>query len=219
MQVNIWLYCAGFIFSIIQVVNVHIFDCAALMQGLEIIHGCMDWEAEFGPISRDEKKVIVGCSLEKFSTARERKRSYHHSYLIIRPHSKSKAPRPGRILKLKKMCWCGRRSCSRQLKEKQQQKNIQINIRGGFKCLLVCLNSQTEKDVGRRQNLLHPLNSFQQHWKYSQNSIILLSIQVFHILWCINKYSMIGVWEVRNDMAIIQESSSHCFALHHTYLP
>lgn len=139
MQVNIWLYCVGLIFSIIQVGTIRIFDCTAVMRGLEIIHGCMGWEAEFAPITRDEKKVIVGCSLEKFSPARERERSYYHSYLIIRPHSKSKAPRPGRILKLKKCADVA--SCSGQLKTTTATKNIHINTRGRFKWVLVCLTS------------------------------------------------------------------------------
>ena len=30
--------------------------------GFEIIHGCMSWEAELGPITKDEKKVTVGSS-------------------------------------------------------------------------------------------------------------------------------------------------------------
>lgn len=40
-------------------------DFAASLPRFEIIHGCMGREAELGPITRDEKKVIVGCSLER----------------------------------------------------------------------------------------------------------------------------------------------------------
>lgn len=71
-------------------------DFAASMPGFEIIHGCMGREAELGPITRDEKKVIVGCSLERIPLQRGRR--YQRSFLIIRPHSA--APRPGWILKL-----------------------------------------------------------------------------------------------------------------------
>lgn len=111
------------------------YDFAALMPGFEIIHGCMSWEAELGPITRDEKKVIVGCSLERNPLV-QRERRYQHSYLIIRPHSEARTPRPGRILKLKEICWHGRRSHSQH-----KQKNIQINPLGRFKWVLVVLTS------------------------------------------------------------------------------
>lgn len=95
-------------------------DFAVLMPEFECIHWCMRWEAEFGPITRDENKVIVGCPhWREFLSSSER--LYQHSYLIIRPHSESRTPRPGRILKLKEICWHGGRSHSQH-----QQKNIQI---------------------------------------------------------------------------------------------
>lgn len=76
-------------------------DFAALVPDFESIHGCMSCEAEFGPITRDEEKVIVGCfHWREFLSSSERR--YQHSYLIIRPHSESRTPRPGRILKLKR---------------------------------------------------------------------------------------------------------------------
>lgn len=101
----------------------------------------MTWEAELGPITRDEKKVIVGCSLEKSSPVCVRERCCQHSYLIMRPHYESKTPRPGRILKLKEICWHGRRSCSQH----QKKPNIQINPLGRFKLVLVGL---TSNDLG-----------------------------------------------------------------------
>lgn len=102
-------------------------DFAALTPEFEIIHGCMSWEAELGPITRDEKKVIVGCSLERIPLQRERR--YQHSHLIIRPHSESWTPRPGRILKLKGICWHGRRSHSQhQHKKHPNQPTWQIQV-------------------------------------------------------------------------------------------
>lgn len=114
-------------------------DFAVLMPEFECIHWCMRWEAEFGPIIRDENKVIVGCPhWREFLSSSERR--YQHSYLIIRPHSESRTPRPGRILKLKEICWHGRRSHSQH-----QQKNIQINPLGRFKRVPVAL---TSNDLG-----------------------------------------------------------------------
>lgn len=85
----------------------------------------MIWEAESGPITGDETKVIVGCSLERIPLQPERR--YQHSYLIIRPHSEWRTPRTGGILKLKRICWHGRSS-----QFQRQQKRIQINPPGRF---------------------------------------------------------------------------------------
>lgn len=99
----------------------------------------MSWEAELGPITRDEGHCWL-LSLERKALVRRERLSYQHSYLIIRPHSESRTPRPGRILKLQEICWHGRRSHSQH-----QQKNIQINPLGRFKWFLVVL---TSNDLG-----------------------------------------------------------------------
>lgn len=156
------------------------------------LHGCMTWEAELGPITRDEKKVIVGCSLEKSSAVCmcERERCYQHSHLIMRPHYESKTPRPGRILKLQEICWHGRRSCSQH----QKKPNIQTNALGRFKLVLVGLTSndlgllyKAIKGITEVRNQLHLMSCSLPELVHYRQERLQACIKILKMIWTESK--------------------------------